>query len=55
MFILKYLNIYLVQNKEAETACLMANFLAKRRKIDYAFTVTYFTEEHIQNFKRGRN
>lgn len=34
MFILKYLNIYLVQNKGAAAAHLMAIFLVKRGEID---------------------
>ena len=34
MFILKYLNIYLVQNKGAAAACLTAILLAERGEID---------------------
>lgn len=34
MFILKYLNIYLVQNKGVAAACLTAIFLAERGEID---------------------
>lgn len=52
MFILKYLNIYLVQNKGAAAARLMGIFLAKRGKWMYAFTVSpYLIETHSKSKK----
>lgn len=56
MFILKYLNIYLVQNKGAAAACLTAILLAERGEIDiYIYSNSSLPQKDtFQIQKRGR-
>lgn len=52
MFILKDLNIYLVQNRGAAAACFMAIFSAKKGEIDVCIYSNSLPHRHIPNLKK---